>query len=224
MTNELTGLKGQVQYCRVFVNGPTEPVPIMSRVVGAPATFVAHNSHFTMGLKILLAAKEKFDNCKLCTGCALTTIAKRTLVPGSATLNNCPDAKDPAAKFPPGADVVSMIANVLFSARGGGDGDVVCVEDRVPDGDRVKDGVSVGDFVKEGVCDGDRVKDGVSVRDGVNDGVSVRDGEVDRLLVPDGVKVLDGVRVLLSDDPDDGVALDEGVTVGVTENIGAPRI
>jgi hypothetical protein len=54
------------------------------------------------------------------------------------------------------------------------------------------DGISVGDFVKVGVCDGE------------NDGVSVRDGEVDRLLV------LDGVRVLLSDDTNDGVALASG--------------
>ena len=38
-----------------------------------------------------------------------------------------------AAKFPPGADVVSMIAYVLFSARGRGDDDVVGENDGVPE-------------------------------------------------------------------------------------------
>jgi hypothetical protein len=101
-----------------------------------------------------------------------------------------------------------MIANVLFSARGGRDRDVVIVDDRVPEGDRVKDGVCEDDRVNDGVSDGDLVKEGVC------DG----DGEVDRLRVADGVIVLEEVRVLLSDDPDDGVGL------GVAENIGAPRM
>ena len=103
-----------------------------------------------------------------------------------------------AAKFPPGADVVSMMPYVLFSARGSGDDE--------------------DDGVNDGVADVVRVKDGVCVGELVPDGELVRDGEFGGLPEPDGERVRDCVMVLLTEAPDDGVAL------GLNENSGAPRI
>jgi hypothetical protein len=108
------------------------------------------------------------------------------------------------ARLPPGADVVSMIAYVLLSARGKGDDD---------GGGRVGENDDVAEVVG--------VKDGVPVRVRVNDGVFVGVFVPDREDVRDsesGGRVPDCVIVLLTDAPEDGVALALG------ENSGAPRI
>ena len=109
-----------------------------------------------------------------------------------------------AAKFPPGADVVSMMPYVLFSARGSGDDEDDGVNDDVAEVVRDGEGVDVVDGVPVGDC----VIEGVTVRVVVSDGVTVDvpDG------APPGVYVEDTVLA--------AYGLNEGE--GDIEIIGAP--
>lgn len=155
------------------------PVPGKSRVVGMPVTSVAHSSHVTTEPGTLLAGNEMFDKLKPYDGCAPMTTAAYVNVLTKENLGVT--AKLEFCKSPPGADVVSIIANVLFSSRGRGD----------DDGDGVNDGVAVQLFVTVGVPE--------------------PEGETDRDFVPVLEDVNVGEPVLLGDDPADGVRELDGV-------------
>ena len=110
------------------------------------------------------------------------------------------------ARLPPGADVVSMIAYVLLSARGKGDDEDDGVNEDVVE--LVLDGEGVGD--DDGVPDGDCVIDGVPDLVDVTDDVlvDVPDGAPPGVIVDDKVLAADG--------------LNEGV--GDIDSIGAPAM
>jgi len=96
-----------------------------------------------------------------------------------------------AARLPPGAEVVSMIAYVLFSARGSGDDEDDGVNEDVAEAVRDGEGVNVIDGVPVGDC----VIEGVTVRVVVSDGVpvDVPDGAPPGVIVEDTVLAADGL-------------------------------
>ena len=134
----------------------------------------------------------------------MTTMAAKVAV--LASPNFVVAVRLAVARLPPGADVVSMIAYVLLSARGKGDDEDDGVNEDVAE--LVRDGEGVGD--DDGVPDGDCVIDGVPDLVDVTDDVlvDVPDGAPPGVIVDDKVLAADG--------------LNEGV--GDNDSIGSPAM